>query len=166
MTTFELNPLRESALNLPNLGDFLPLNSRIQPVDSLTLTEVQQRLIHQGLGFHSPESGKEVTAFQIAEPPETRWQSVALFAIFDTLNQRLTLQFRRGQQLLESATLWLEILQSEGKISLTELFEIPCQESFPPENPEVEARLEKVRTAATTHRIMQKQIPGKPAGQF
>ncbi|WP_254567353.1 hypothetical protein [Oscillatoria sp. HE19RPO] len=150
-TTFELNPLRESALNLPNLGDFLPLNRRIQPVDSLTLTEVQQRLIHQGLGFHSPESGKEVTAFQIAESPETRWQSVALFAIFDTLNQRLTLQLRRGQQLLESATLWLETLQSEGKISLPELFEIPCQESFPPENPEVEARLEKVRTAATTH---------------
>ncbi|MGL5192107.1 MAG: hypothetical protein ACRC8Y_00695, partial [Chroococcales cyanobacterium] len=149
VTAFELNPLRESALNLPNLGDFLPLNSRIQPIDSLTLTEVQQRLIHQGLGFHSPESGKEVTAFQIAEPPETRWQSVALFAIFDTLNQRLTLQFRRGQQLLESATLWLETLQSEGKISLTELFEIPCEESFPPENPEVDARLEQVRTAAT-----------------
>ncbi|AFY79857.1 hypothetical protein [Oscillatoria acuminata] len=149
-TTFELNPLRESALNLPNLGDFLPLNCRIKPVDSLTLTEVQQRLIHQGLGFHSPESGKEVTAFKIAEPPETRWQSVALFAIFDTLNQRLTLQLRRGQQLLESATLWLEMLQSEGKISLTELFEIPCKESFPQENYAVEARLEQVRTAATT----------------
>ena len=151
VTTFELNPLRESALNLPNLGDFLPLNRRIQPIESLTLTEVQQRLIHQGLGFHSPESGKEVTAFQIAEPPETRWQSVALFAIFDTLNQRLTLQLRRGQQLLESATLWLETLQSEGKISLTELFAIPCEKSFPQENPEVEARLEKVRTAATTN---------------
>ncbi|MCT7963595.1 hypothetical protein NG791_23255 [Laspinema sp. D1] len=149
-TAFELNPLRESALNLPNLGDFLPLNSRIQSVESLTLTEVQQRLIHQGLGFHSPESGKEVTAFQIAEPPETRWQSVALFAIFDTLNQRLTLQLRRGQQLLESATLWLETLQSEGEISLTELLAIPCKESSPQENPEVEARLEQVRTAATT----------------
>ncbi|MCT7966194.1 hypothetical protein NG799_07590 [Laspinema sp. D1] len=149
-TAFELNPLRESALNLPNLGDFLPLNSRIQSVESLTLPEVQQRLIHQGLGFHSPESGKEVTAFQIAESPETRWQSVALFAIFDTLNQRLTLQLRRGQQLLESATLWLETLQSEGEISLTELFALPCKESSPPENPEVEARLEQVRTAATT----------------
>ncbi|MCT7980647.1 hypothetical protein [Laspinema olomoucense] len=150
-TAFELNPLRESALNLPNLGDFLPLNSRIPRVDSLTLAEVQQCLIHQGLGFHRPESGKEVTAFQIAQPPETRWQSVALFAIFDTLNQRLTLQLRRGQQLLESATLWLETLQSEGKISLTELFEICStrgEESFPQENPEVEARLEQVRQAA------------------
>jgi hypothetical protein len=75
---------------------------------------------------------------------------VALFAMFDTLNQRLTLQLRRGQQLLESATLWLETLQSEGKISLTELFEIPCKESFPQENPQVEARLEQVRIAATT----------------
>ncbi|MCT7957695.1 hypothetical protein [Laspinema palackyanum] len=154
-TTFEVNPLRESALNLPNLGDFLPLNSRIQPIDSLTLTDVQQRLIHQGLGFHSPESGKEVTAFQIAESPETRWQSVALFAIFDTLNQHLTLQFRRGEQLLQSATLWLEMLQSEGKISLTELFAIRStngEESLPPQNPEVEARLEQVRQAATPNR--------------
>ncbi|MCT7982163.1 hypothetical protein NG796_02535 [Laspinema sp. A4] len=148
VTTFELNPLRESALNLPNLGDFLPLNRRIQPIDSLTLTEVQQRLIHQGLGFHSPESGKEVTAFKIAESPEMRWQSVALFAIFDTLNQGLTLQFRRGQQLLESATLWLETLQSEEGISLTELFElraIASDGSFLQENPGVEARLEQVR---------------------
>jgi hypothetical protein len=150
-TTFEFNPLRESALNLPNLGDFLPLNSRIQPVESLTLTEVQQLLNSQELGFHSPESGKEVTAFQIAEPPETRWQSVALFAIFDTLNQRLTLQLRRGQKLLESATLWLEILQAEGKISLIELLEISSNhgnESFHQENPEVIARLEQVRQAA------------------
>jgi hypothetical protein len=79
---------------------------------------------------------------------------VALFAMFDTLNQRLTLQLRRGQQLLESATLWLETLQSEGKISLTELFAIRStngEESFPQENPEVEARLEQVRTAATTN---------------
>lgn len=148
---FESNPLRESSLNLPNLGDFLPLNSRIQPVESLTLTEVQQRLNSQGLGFHNPESGKEVTAFQIAEPPETRWQAVALFAVFDTLNQRLTLQLRRGQQLLESATIWLEMLQVEGKISLTALFEISSNngnESFPPENSGVSARLEQVRQAA------------------
>ncbi|MBO0348887.1 hypothetical protein J0895_07190 [Phormidium pseudopriestleyi FRX01] len=148
---FDPNPLRESVLNIPNLGDFLPLNSRLQPVDSLTLTEVQQLLNSQGLGFHCPESGQEVTAFQIAEPPETRWQAVALFAIFDTLNQRLTLQFRRGQQLLESATLWLEMLQSEGKISLTELFEISStngEKSFPRENSAVAARLEQVRQAA------------------
>ncbi|HEY9836860.1 MAG TPA: hypothetical protein V6D27_08175, partial [Vampirovibrionales bacterium] len=161
---FELNSLRESALNLPNLGDFLPLNSRIPSVDSLTLTKVQQRLIHQGLGFHSPESGKEVTAFQIVEPPEIRWQSVALFAIFDTLNQRLTLQLRRGQTLLESATRWLEMLQFEGKISLSELFQISVNsgaEMVSLENSAIEARLEQVRIAATSKRdTIEENIPG------
>ncbi len=145
---FEPNPLGESSLNLPDLGDFLPLSSRIQAVESLTLTEIQQLLCDRGLGFHLPESGKEVTAFQVVEPPQSVWQSAAIFAIFDAIDERCTLQVRRGQQLLESATLWLEMLQTEDKISLTELFQISEKVILHPKNQEVESRLKKVRQAA------------------
>lgn len=153
---FQLNPLQESRLlNLPDLTEFMPINSKIKPVNSLSLSEIQQLVGACGLGFHVPASGKQITAFKIVEPPKTIWQSVAILAIFDTINEKLTLQFRRQNKLLESATIWLETLKAEEKISLSELFQVSADQivasgeaMLQQKNQEVESRLEKVRQTA------------------
>lgn len=147
--TFHSEPLDVNLVNHPDLT-FVAIENRILDVSSLPLEEIQQRLQTSDLGLHIPEEGKIVTSYSIAAPPQTIWKAMSLFVLFDVLEDKVRLQVRRGKQILEDASNWLEALFSEGKVSLQALCEISEETAFECEainqkNVEVAARIDKIR---------------------
>ncbi|WP_017716473.1 hypothetical protein [Kamptonema formosum] len=151
-TVFRFSPLDLPQVDLPDWENFIPLESRCGDVSELPLEEVQQWVQASGLGLHVPEQGKIVTSAAAAGETEEIWQTLSIFLILDVLEDNLTLQVRRGKQILEKASDRLKELESQNKLSLADLCEV-SEESLTRErhsiaerkNQEVEARLEKIR---------------------
>jgi hypothetical protein len=163
---FGSSPLNEALVNLPDLADFVTIENRIPVVSSLELDELQQLVQVSSLGLHVPESGKLVTSYRVAAPTQTIWKTMSLFVLFDVLEDKVQLQVRRGKQILEEASNWLEALQAEGKVSLKALCElseeiiaVDREASLNQKNAEVEARLEKIRQQALETARLQSQQP-------
>ncbi len=164
--------LSEPLVNLPDLADFVTIENRLPDVSSLSLEELQQLVQASSLGLHVPESGKIVTSYKIAAPTQTIWKTMSLFVIFDALEDKVRFQVRRGKQILEEPSNWLEALQAEGKVSLKALCElseeiiaVERESTVNQKNAEVEARLEKIRQQALETAIQrQPQIDSSQAG--
>lgn len=163
---FESSPLNEALVNLPDLADFVTIENRIPVVSSLQLDELQQLVQVSSLGLHVPSEGKIVTSYRVAAPTQTIWKTMSLFVLFDVLEDKVQLQVRRGKQILEEASNWLEALQAEGKVSLKALCElseeiiaVDREATFNQKNAEVEARLEKIRQQALETARLQSQQP-------
>lgn len=169
---FGASPLSEPLVNLPDLADFVTIENRLPNVSSLPLEELQQLVQASSLGLHVPESGKIVTSYTIAASTQTIWKTMSLFVFFDVLEDKVRLQVRRGKQILEEASNWLEALQAEGKVSLKALCElseeiiaVEREATINQKNAEVEARLEKIRQQALETAIQkQPQIDSSEAG--
>lgn len=170
---FESSPLNQSLVNQPDLADFVTIENRIPDVCSLQLEELQQLVQASSLGLHVPESGKIVTSYGVRAPTQTIWKTMSLFVLFDVLEDKVRLQVRRGKQILESASNWLEALQAEGKVSLKALCElseeiiaVEREATLNQKNAEVEARLEKIRQQAleTARQERQPQADSPEAG--
>ncbi|WP_086767176.1 hypothetical protein [Nostoc sp. 106C] len=153
--TFQGEPLNEVVINLLSLANILNIDFKINEISSLSLEQIQTSLQASGVALHVPETGKIVTAFRVIAPTQTIWRKISLFLIFDAKEDKICLQLRRGKQILDSRSKWLEILLSEGKLSLDAL----CKSSnksinFEQEavlkykNSEIEAKLEKIRQQA------------------
>ncbi|MBD2195645.1 MULTISPECIES: hypothetical protein [Calothrix] len=152
---FQAEPLNEVVINLPSLTSILQLNESNNLISTFNLEQVQKNLQASGLGLHVPETGKIVTAFRSIGSTQTIWRKISLFLIFDSTTEKLTIHLRRGKQMLDSRSKWLDLLLSEGKISLDTLCKLPNESlNFEREaakkyqNAETAARLEKIHQQA------------------
>ncbi|AFZ58996.1 hypothetical protein H6G54_23730 [Anabaena cylindrica FACHB-243] len=150
--SFQSESLSDVTTKLPDLATFVNIENKINNISSLTLETIQQILQDSDLAFHVPEEGKIVTAFKVIPPTQIFWKTVSLFVIFDALEDKLSIQLRKGKQILEAASNWLESLLNQGKISLQTLCEVSDQTInferqaiLKQKNEEIESRLEKIR---------------------
>lgn len=164
--TFQSDSLNEILVDQPDLTNFVTIENKIPDISSLPLTELQQLIQASSLGLHAPELGKIVTSCSVAAPNQTIWRRMSLFVIFDVLEDRVRLQVRRGKQILEEASNWIEELKVEGKVRLDALCELSdeviAKERFATlnqKNAEVEARLEKIQQRALLTARQQRQEP-------
>ncbi|MDZ7958314.1 MAG: hypothetical protein RMY34_10495 [Aulosira sp. DedQUE10] len=153
--TFQTEPLNEVPINLPNLADFLNIEHKNNEISSLTLEQIQTSLQASDVALHVPEMGKIVTAFRVVQPTQIIWRKISIFVIYDANKDKISIQLRRGKQILDSRSKWLDILLSEGKISLpalckssNEAINSELQATLNHKNDEIEARLEKIRQQA------------------
>ncbi len=153
--TFQSESLNETTINLPDLADFISIDHILADISSLPLEEIQKSIQTSGLALHLPEEGKIVTSYKVLASAQKFWRKISLFAIFDTLEDKLSIQIRNGKQILESASNWLEVLHAEGKISLqrlcklsTETINFEREVILKQKNTEIEARLENIRKKA------------------
>ena len=105
--------------------------------------------------MHVPEKGKILTSFSATGEDKIIWQTAAIFAIFDAVEDELKLQVRRGRQILEDASNWLNNLQAEGKVDLNVLCELLDEtityernQIIEQRNEEVEGRIEQIEQIA------------------
>ncbi|MEH2461207.1 MAG: hypothetical protein V7K34_28655 [Nostoc sp.] len=153
--TFQSELLSETVINFPDLADFINIDNKIADISILTLEEIQKNIQASGLALHVPEEGKIVTSYKVLTPTQKIWKKISLFVIFDALEDKLSIQIRNGKQILESASNLLEVLHSEGKISLqalcklsTETINFEREAILKQKNTEIEARLENIRQKA------------------
>ncbi len=153
--TFQYESLNETVINLPDLADFITIDNTIADIASLPLEEIQKSIQASGLALHVPEEGKIVTSYKVLASTQKIWRKISLFIIFDALEDKLSIQIRNGKQILESASNWLEVLHTKGKISLqalcklsTETINFEREAILKQKNTEIEARLENIRKKA------------------
>lgn len=127
--TFHFDLISEPVTDLPTLEDILPLESITPDLHSLTISEIQQLIQASGLGLHVPEHGKNVTDFNVAGESQNCWKTVSISVLQD-LEEKYTIQVKRGKQILEKASSWLTELQREKKVSLDDL----CQSRLQPDS--------------------------------
>ncbi|MBH8553467.1 hypothetical protein I8751_14005 [Nostocaceae cyanobacterium CENA357] len=173
--TFQSEPLNDISLNLPDLAKFITIDNKNPDISSLSLAEIQQSIQASGLGFHVPEEGKIVTFCKLISGNQTIGEKISLFVFYDVLEDKLSIQLRNGKHILESASVLLESLQAEGKISLQSLCELSDetinferQAILNQKNLEIEVKLEKIRQQAlknslseqgTAIQLRDRQIP-------
>ncbi|MEH2150081.1 hypothetical protein [Nostoc sp.] len=153
--TFQSESLNDIVINLPDLADFITIDHTIADIASLPLEAIQKSIQASGLAFHVPEEGKIVTSYRVLASTQKIWRKISLFVIFDAIEDKLSIQIRNGKQILESASNWLEVLHTEGKISLQALCKLSSETiNFEREailkqkNTEIETRLENIRQKA------------------
>lgn len=154
--------------DIPDLADFVTIENRIPNASALSLEELQELVRDSGLGLHAPEEGKIVTSCRVAAPPESIWQPMSLFVIFDAITNEVRLEAKQGKKILQEASNWLNALLAEDKISLNALCELAdeeikrqCEQILDNKNAEVEERIEKIRQKA---REIAEQRMQKPSG--
>ena len=153
--TFQSEPLNDTLVNLRDLAEFVSIDNTITDISSLSLEQLQQNIQASGLALHVPEDGKIVISCKVVAPTKKIWKTISLFVLFDALEDKLNIQLRKGKQILESASNWLESLQAEGKVSLQALCELSDETitfereaTLNQKNAEIEARLEKIQQKA------------------
>ena len=153
--TFQSEPLNDTLVNLPDLAEFVSIDNTITDISSLSLEELQQNIQASSLALHVPEDGKIVISCKVLAPTKKIWKTISLFVLFDALEDKLNIQLRKGKQILELESNWLEALQAEGKVSLQALCELSDETitferkaTLNQKNAEIEARLEKIRQKA------------------
>ncbi|MEH1802790.1 MAG: hypothetical protein V7L13_27240 [Nostoc sp.] len=153
--TFQSESLNETVINFPDLADFITIDHTIADIASLPLEAIQKSIQASNLALHVPEEGKIVTSYRVLASTQKIWRKISLFVMFDSLENKLTIQIRNGKQILESASNWLEVLHTEGKISFQALCKLSTETiHYKPEailkqkNTEIEARLENIRQKA------------------
>ncbi|WP_445636058.1 DNA-binding protein [Nostoc sp. DSM 114161] len=118
--TFQFESLNETAINLPDIADFINFDNKID-ISVLPLEEIQKNIQASDLALHVPEEGKIVTSFKVLLSTQKIWQKISIFVIFNSSEDKLSIQIRSGKQILESASNWLEMLHNKGKINLQTL---------------------------------------------
>ncbi|MDV2993712.1 MAG: hypothetical protein N4J56_003366 [Chroococcidiopsis sp. SAG 2025] len=143
------SPLESVQTELPNFADLVSLDCRTPARLPSSLEELQQLFQEAKLG-----SSESVTSGEAFDTQEI-WQAISVFAIFDLLEEKLKFHLRREKQILADASSWLEILESEGKVSLhalcqlsAEALTLECEEILKHKNYEVESRIEKIQQKA------------------
>jgi hypothetical protein len=118
--TFQFESLNETAINLPDIADFIALDNTID-ISLLSLEEIQKNIQASDLALHVPEEGKIITSFKVLTSTQKIWQKISVLVILDVIEDKLNIQIRSGKEILESPTKCLEILHNEGKINLENL---------------------------------------------
>lgn len=136
--TFNFEPLAAETADLPDLADLISFQHQIADLADLSIAEIQPLIQASGLGIHVPESGKIVTKCDVIGDDLDIWQTVSIFVLLDAIEHQTTIQVRHGKKILETASSWLNELESQQKLSLHDLCELtkdvrlPEPEIIPP----------------------------------
>jgi hypothetical protein len=126
--TFQYESLEDVVINQPDLAEFVNLEQKKPAISSLQLAEIQEIVQSSNLPLHVPTEGKFITDFKVRGITQTMAKNISLFVIFDENLNKLNIEIRSGQEILEAATKKIEEVYNERKISLEEL----CQLSVKP----------------------------------
>ena len=119
--TFKFDALVAESVNLPDLADLVSLEHKITDLADLSIAEIQPFIQASGLGIHVPENGKIVSECAVIGDDLDIWQTVSIFVLLDAIENKTTIQVRQGKQILETASNWLNELESQQKLSLNDL---------------------------------------------
>ncbi|MGD1714598.1 hypothetical protein [Dapis sp. BLCC M172] len=141
---------------LPNLADFITVENTIPDITNLTIEEFKQQILDSDLGIHLPESGQIVTDFSVDKDAEKiTWKAISILVIFDVIEEKLILQAREGNKILESVSNQLQEMAEKGEILLNELRGLPpesiasqTESILELKNQKVEERLQKIQQKA------------------
>ncbi|MEB3339544.1 hypothetical protein [Okeania sp.] len=150
---WRLSALTSKSLELPNLVDFITFENTIIDIANLTIAELRTKILDSNLGLHLPESGQIITDFSVDKDAEKiAWKTISIFVIFDVIEEKLILQAREENKILEQVSNQLQEMVESGEILFNELFGLSSESiAFQTEsileikNQKVEERLEKIR---------------------
>jgi hypothetical protein len=144
--TFQLDTFLEEIVDLPDLGELVPIQNNLPDISCLTMAEVQQLIQSSGLGIHVPEDGRMVTHFKMIGEPKPCWGAISIFVLFDRVENKYTIQVRQGGEILEKASMWLSTLEEQQKTSLKDLCQLTEDIINSPEEPVSKTKAKTTRT--------------------
>ncbi len=141
---------------LPNLAKFITFENTIPDIANLTIEEFRQQILGSDLGLHLPESGQIVKNFYVDKDAEKiTWKAISILVIFDVIEEKLILQAREGNKILEQVSNQLQEMAEKGEILLNELCGLPpesitsqTESILELKNQKVEERLQKIQQKA------------------
>ena len=150
---WRLSAITSKSPELPNLADFITFENTIPDMASLSIEELQKQILDSDLGVHIPESGQIVKNFSVDKDAEKIiWKALSIWVIFDVIEEKLILQAREGNKILERVSNQLEEMAENGKILLNKLCGLPpesiasqTESILELKNQKVEERLQKIR---------------------
>jgi hypothetical protein len=122
--TFQYESLEDVVIKQPDLAEFVNIEAKIPAISSLQLADIQEIIQSSNLPLHVPAEGKFVTDFKVKGITQTMDKNISLFVIYDGNQDKLNIQIRSGQEILEVATQKIEELYNSEKISLEELCQL------------------------------------------
>ncbi len=150
---WRLSAATSKSPELPNLADFITFENTTPDIANLTIEEFKQQILDSDLGIHLPESGQIVKNFSVDKDAEKiTWKAISILVIFDVIEEKLILQAREGNKILESVSNQLQEMAEKGEILLNELCGLPpesiasqTESILELKNQKVEERLQKIR---------------------
>lgn len=144
--TFKFDAVAAESSDLPDLAELVSLEHKISDFADLSIAEIQPLIQASGLGIHVPENGKIVTKCDVIGDDLDIWQTVSIFVLLDGIENKTTIQARQGKQILETASNFLNQLESQQKL-LNEL----CKSTEEIAQPESETiPVQKTRKKSST----------------
>ena len=122
--TFQYESLEDVVIKQPDLAEFVNIEVKITPISRLQLADIQDIIQSCHLPLHVPTEGKFVTDFKVKGSTQTIGRNISLFVVFDENLNKLNIEIRNGQEILEAATKKIEELYNDKKISLEELCQL------------------------------------------
>ncbi|NES04602.1 MAG: hypothetical protein F6K22_18275 [Okeania sp. SIO2F4] len=150
---WRLSAVTSKSPELPNLAEFITFENTIPDIANLTIEELQTQILDSDLGIHLPESGQIVKNFSVDKDAEKiTWKAISILVIFDAVEEKLILQAREGNKILESVSNQLQEMTEKGEFLLNELCGLSpesiasqTESILELKNQKVEERLEKIR---------------------
>ncbi|MGD1698782.1 hypothetical protein [Dapis sp. BLCC M229] len=150
---WRLSAVTSKSPELPNLADFITFKNTTPDLSNLTIEELQKQILDSNLGVHLPESGQIIKNFSVdKDGKKVTWKAISIWAIFDAVEEKLILQAREGNKILESVSNQLQEMADKEKFLLNELFGLPpesiasqTESILELKNQKVEDRLQKIR---------------------
>lgn len=150
---WRLSGLNSKSPELPNLADFITFENTNPEIVNLTIEELQKEIRDSNLGIYQPESGQIIRDFFVnKETQKIIWKAISIWVIFDVIEEKLVLQAREGNKILETVSNQLQEMIERGEILLNELCGLPpesiasqTESILELKNQKVEERLQKIR---------------------
>ena len=150
---WRLSAATSKSPELPNLAEFITFENTTPDIANLTIEEFKQQILDSDLGIHLPESGQIVKNFYVDKDAEKiTWKAISILVIFDVIEEKLILQAREGNKILEQVSNQLQEMAEKGEILLNELCGLPpesiasqTESILELKNQQVEERLQKIR---------------------
>ena len=150
---WQLSGLNSKSPELPNLADFITFENTTPEIANFTIEELKKEIIDSNLGIYLPESGKIIRdIFVNIDGEKSIWKAISILVIFDIIEEKLILQAREGNKILERVSNQLQEMIERGEILLNELCGLPpesiasqTESILDLKNQKVEERLQKIR---------------------
>ncbi|MDE5096309.1 MAG: hypothetical protein O4804_19505 [Trichodesmium sp. St11_bin5] len=150
---WQLSGLNSKSPELPNLADFITFENTTPEIANFTIEELKKEIIDSNLGIYLPESGKIIRdIFVNTDGEKSIWKAISILVIFDIIEEKLILQAREGNKILERVSNQLQGMIERGEILLNELCGLPpesiasqTESILDLKNQKVEERLQKIR---------------------
>ncbi|MCL2934224.1 MAG: hypothetical protein MGG11_18860 [Trichodesmium sp. MAG_R03] len=150
---WRLSALTSKSLEMPNLADFIIFENTTPDITNLTIEELRKQLLDSNLGIYLPKSGEIISDFCVNKNAEKLiWKALSILVIFDVVEEKLILQIREGNKILEGVSNKLQEMVQRGEILLNELCGLPpesiasqTESILELKDQKVEERLQKIR---------------------